>query len=86
MDAEFHYKSINFYLESLRDVREGIVSQQEDIYDPIKADTLIQSYKYTIRNILHHCDQFILKEKEDWPKLEEVSKINREYKKFLSAL
>jgi len=86
MDADFHYKSLTFYIESLKTVRDGIVSQKEEIYDPIKAESLIQSYKYTIRVILQHCEHFMSKEKEDWSKLEEVSKINREYKKFLSAL
>jgi hypothetical protein len=85
MNADLYYRSVKFYIGYLDDAKSSVMDTAVD-YDPIKADRVINAYKYTLRKIIEHGDLFMLCEKDDWEKLSEVSDITRSFKKFLSKL
>ena len=85
MNYKIHYQSIIFYLAILKKQEDDLMDQKEN-YDPERTDKIINSYRFTIKKLIEHCEEFLTKEKEDWSKLEDVSKLKRQYGKLLSSL
>ena len=85
MNSKIHYQSIIFYLAILKKQEDDLMDQKEN-YDPERTDKIINSYRFTIKKLIEHCEEFLTKEKEDWSKLEDVSKLKRQYGKLLSSL
>lgn len=85
MNSKIHYQSIIFYLAILKKQEDDLMDQKEN-YDPERTDKIINSYRFTIKKLIEHCEEFLAKEKEDWSKLEDVSKLKRQYGKLLSSL
>ena len=84
MNSKIHYQSIIFYLAILKKQEDDLMDQKEN-YDPERTDKIINSYRFTIKKLIEHCEEFLTKEKEDWSKLEDVSKLKRQYGKLLSS-
>ena len=59
---------------------------QKENYDPERTNKIINSYRFTIKKLIEHCEEFLVKEKEDWSKLEDVSNLKRQYGRLLSSL
>ena len=85
MNSKIHYQSIIFYLAILKKQKDDLMDQKEN-YDPERTNKIINSYRFTIKKLIEHCEEFLMKEKEDWSKLEDVSKLKRQYGKLLSSL
>jgi hypothetical protein len=85
MNSKIHYQSIIFYLAILKKQEDDLMDQKEN-YDPERTNKIINSYRFTIKKLIEHCEEFLMKEKEDWSKLEDVSKLKRQYGKLLSSL
>ena len=85
MNSKIHYQSIIFYLAILKKQEDDLMDQKEN-YDPERTNKIINSSRFTIKKLIEHCEEFLMKEKEDWSKLEDVSKLKRQYGKLLSSL
>mgnify|MGYP003111517898 CR=1 FL=1 len=85
MDSEIHYTSVKFYIANLKKIKEELSSYQTE-YEPEKVGSLISAYKFYISKIIEHGEQFLVKEKNDWPKLAEVEELVDKFKRFLSTL
>ena len=85
MSPARNYESIKFYIKRLKEIK-NTLAKFETEYHPEKVRRLIASYKFTLIKILNHGDAFLRKEKDDWDKLEEVSRLHRKYKKFFLTL
>jgi spore maturation protein CgeB len=59
---------------------------QKENYDPVRTNKIINSYRFTIKKLIKYCEEFLTKEKEVYSKLEDVSKLKRQYGKLLSSL
>lgn len=85
MSPARNYESIKFYIKRLKEIK-STLAKFETEYHPERVRKLIASYKFTLLKIIKHSDAYVRKEKDDWDKLEEVSRLHKKYKKFLLTL
>jgi len=85
MEASKHYESIKFYIKRLQDIKRNLLKYKTE-YFPERVRSLLISYKFTIGKIIKHSDTYLRIEKDNWEKLEEVARISKKYKEFLTTL
>ena len=85
MKASKHYESIKFYIKRLRGIKQDLLKYKTE-YFPERVRSLLTSYKFTIGKIIKHSDTYLRIEKDNWENLEEVARISKKYKEFLTAL
>ena len=85
MEASKHYESIKFYIKRLQGIKRDLLKYKTE-YFPERVRSLITSYKFTINKIIKHSETYLREETNNWEKLEEVERISKKYKEFLTTL
>mgnify|MGYP003657126908 CR=1 FL=1 len=85
MEPSKHYESIKFYIKRLAEIKGSLLKYKTEYY-PERVRSLLISYKFTINKIITHSEIYLREEKNNWDKLEEVNKLLKQYKDFLTTL